>query len=383
VTTLLSAADEGAADNGSTAVASVDELEAAVAEQGAVVKAAKAKAKDTGEEADKQASKAAIDQLLQLKQRLGEAQAAAPPSLAPGEVDYSRDFFGKPAYLTVSGQLNGAVQPCTQCCRYVSLNALRVWDQDSSQVCQGAGEMCACALGDIYTFGPTFRAEQSNTARHLAEFWMVEPEMAFADLSDDISCAEAYLKFCVQYVLDNCKEDIKFFDSRIEKGLIARLKAITERPFVRITYTEAVDLLLASGQKFEFPVEWGRDLQSEHERWLTEKAFQGVPVAVTDYPKGIKAFYMRLNDDGKTVAAMDVLVPKVGELMGGSQREDRMDVLVARLQEVCCTTDPPYKQLTSISNQVLDRSICSIAKYVYLPQGLQELDPTQGSVPLI
>lgn len=198
----------------------------------------------------------------------------------------------------------------------------------------GTGEMYACAMGDMYTFGPTFRAEQSNTARHLAEFWMVEPELAFADLADDVSCAEAYLQFCVQYVLDNCQEDIQFFDSRVEKGLIDRLKAITERPFVRITYTEAVDLLLASGEKFEFPVEWGRDLQSEHERWLSEKAFDGIPVAVTDYPKGIKAFYMRLNDDGKTVAAMDVLVPKVGELIGGSQREDRMDVLVERLKEV-------------------------------------------------
>lgn len=198
----------------------------------------------------------------------------------------------------------------------------------------GAGEMYACAMGDIYTFGPTFRAEQSNTSRHLAEFWMVEPEMAFADLADDIDCAEAYLQFCVQYVLDNCKEDLEFFDTRVEKGLIARLTAITERPFVRITYTEAVQLLLDSGEKFEFPVEWGRDLQSEHERWLSEKAFKGTPVAVTDYPKGIKAFYMRLNDDAKTVAAMDVLVPKVGELIGGSQREDRVDVLVARLQEV-------------------------------------------------
>jgi asparaginyl-tRNA synthetase len=197
-----------------------------------------------------------------------------------------------------------------------------------------AGEMYACAMGDIYTFGPTFRAENSNTARHLAEFWMIEPEMAFANLDDDIACAEAYLQHCVRHVLDNCKEDLRFFDSRVEKGLIDRLEAITAQPFARVTYTKAVDLLLLSGQNFEYPVEWGSDLQSEHERWLTEKAFDGVPVVVTDYPKGIKAFYMRLNDDGKTVAAMDVLVPRVGELIGGSQREDRMDVLIERLTQV-------------------------------------------------
>ena len=203
-----------------------------------------------------------------------------------------------------------------------------------------AGEMYACAMGDIYTFGPTFRAENSNTSRHLAEFWMIEPELAFADLADNVACAEAYLQHCVRHVLENCGEDLAFFDARIEKGLLERLRAVAEGPFARITYTEAVERLQASDAKFEYPVEWGCDLQSEHERWLTEVAFKGVPVAVTDYPKDIKAFYMRLNDDGRTVAAVDVLVPRVGELIGGAQREDRMEVLLDRMEKVCTCLSP-------------------------------------------
>ena len=189
-------------------------------------------------------------------------------------------------------------------------------------------------MGDIYTFGPTFRAENSNTSRHLAEFWMIEPELAFADLNDNIACAEAYLKYLMKHILEHCASDLAFFEQRAEKGLTQRLRTVAETPFARVTYTDAVQQLRDSGQSFEFPVEWGCDLQSEHERYLTEKVYAGVPVIVTDYPKGIKAFYMRMNDDGETVAAMDMLVPKVGEMIGGAQREDRMDVLLQRMSEV-------------------------------------------------
>ena len=204
-------------------------------------------------------------------------------------MDYGNDFFGKPSYLTVSGQLNA--------------------------------EIYACAMRDVYTFGPTFRAENSNTSRHLAEFWMVEPELAFADLQDDMDCAEAYLKHCLTHVLEHCDEDLEFFEKNISKdNLRERLRGVATSDFARITYTEAVDHVLKAKKKFEFPVEWGCDLQSEHERYLTEEVFKNRPVIVRDYPKAVKAFYMRENDDGKTVAAMDVLVPKVGELMGGSQR---------------------------------------------------------------
>lgn len=220
-------------------------------------------------------------------------------AIKSGEIDFAGDFFEKPAYLTVSGQLNA--------------------------------EMFACALSNVYTFGPTFRAENSNTSRHLAEFWMIEPELAFADLDDVIACAEAYLKFCISYVLKNCSEDIEFFNKFIEKGLLDRLIALTEKDFEVISYTRAVQILEESGNKFEYPVAWGVDLQSEHERFLTEKVFDGCPVFVTDYPKGIKAFYMRLNDDGQTVAAMDMLVPGVGEMIGGSQREERLEVLQERI----------------------------------------------------
>ena len=214
------------------------------------------------------------------------------------EVDYSRDFFGKPTYLTVSGQLNV--------------------------------ETYAMAFRNVYTFGPTFRAENSNTTRHAAEFWMIEPEMAFADLKDTMDVEEAMLKYIIRYVLENAPEEMKFFDSFIEKGLLERLEGILKNDFARVSYTEAVELLKQHNDKFENKVEWGCDLQTEHERYLTEKIY-GRPVFVTDYPKDIKAFYMKLNEDGKTVAAVDCLVPGVGEIMGGSQCEDDYDKLLARM----------------------------------------------------
>ncbi|CAH9144271.1 unnamed protein product [Cuscuta epithymum] len=224
------------------------------------------------------------------------------PKTESGSVDWSQDFFGKPAFLTVSGQLNA--------------------------------ETYATALSDVYTFGPTFRAENSNTSRHLAEFWMIEPELAFADLDDDMSCATAYLQYVVQYILENCKEDMEFFNTWIEKGIIKRLSDVAEKNFVQLTYTDAIELLLKAKTKFDFPVNWGCDLQSEHERYITEEVFGGCPVIIRDYPKDIKAFYMRENDDGKTVAAMDLLVPRVGELMGGSQREERIEYLEKRLDDL-------------------------------------------------
>ena len=217
------------------------------------------------------------------------------------EVDYSKDFFGKPTYLTVSGQLNV--------------------------------ETYAMAFRNVYTFGPTFRAENSNTTRHAAEFWMIEPEMAFADLKDTMDVEEAMLKYIIRYVLENAPEEMKFFDSFIEKGLLERLEGILKNDFARVSYTEAVELLKQHNDKFENKVEWGCDLQTEHERYLTEKIY-GRPVFVTDYPKDIKAFYMKLNEDGKTVAAVDCLVPGVGEIMGGSQREDDYDKLLARMEEM-------------------------------------------------
>ncbi|MDJ0496950.1 MAG: asparagine--tRNA ligase [Acidimicrobiia bacterium] len=219
---------------------------------------------------------------------------AAPPRL-DGEVDYSEDFFGKPTYLTVSGQLGA--------------------------------ETYALALDRVYTFGPTFRAENSNTRRHLAEFWMIEPEVAFADLADNADLAEDYVRYLFRYILDRCSDDLEFFNKWVDDGLLARLASITDTDFERITYTEAVEVLEKADAEFEYPVNWGADLQSEHERYLTEVAY-GKPLIVTDYPADIKAFYMRRNDDGKTVAAMDVLVPSVGEIVGGSQREERHDVLL-------------------------------------------------------
>ncbi len=217
-----------------------------------------------------------------------------------GEIDFKRDFFGRPTYLTVSGQLEA--------------------------------EIYACALGKVYTFGPTFRAENSNTSRHLAEFWMVEPEMAFFELTDNMDLAEAFIKRIIRDVLLRCSEDMAFFDERIEKGIRATLEGVATSEFIRLPYTEAVERLQKSGQQFEFPVSWGQDLQAEHERYLTEQVFRK-PVILFDYPRTIKPFYMRVNDDGKTVRAMDVLVPRVGEIIGGSQREERLNVLEGRMKE--------------------------------------------------
>lgn len=223
------------------------------------------------------------------------------PRDAQGKVDFNEDFFGKEAFLTVSGQLNG--------------------------------ETYACALSKIYTFGPTFRAENSNTSRHLAEFWMLEPEIAFASLDDAADLAEAMLKYVFKAVLEERADDMAFFAERVDKEAVSRLEKFVTADFARVDYTDAIDILLASGQSFENPVEWGIDLSSEHERYLAEKHFKA-PVVVKNYPKDIKAFYMRLNDDGKTVAAMDVLAPGIGEIIGGSQREERLDVLDLRLTEM-------------------------------------------------
>ena len=223
------------------------------------------------------------------------------PKTEDGKIDYKEDFFGKETNLTVSGQLNG--------------------------------ESYALAFRNIYTFGPTFRAENSNTARHAAEFWMIEPEIAFADLDDNIELAENMLKYVIKYVMDECPEEMAFFNQFIEKGLLDKLNHIVTSDFGKVTYTEAVELLKNCGKDFEYPVEWGIDLQTEHERYLTEEIFKK-PVFVTDYPKDIKAFYMRLNDDGKTVAATDCLVPGIGEIIGGSQREERLDVLKTRMAEL-------------------------------------------------
>lgn len=226
---------------------------------------------------------------------------ANPPRTEEGTVDYAQDFFGKHASLTVSGQLEG--------------------------------ELGALALSEIYTFGPTFRAENSNTPRHLAEFWMNEPEMAFYDITDNMDLAEEFLKYLVRYALDNCMDDLRFLNDMFDKELLGRLQFVLDNDFKRLTYTEAIDILLAANQKWEFPVKWGVDLQSEHERYLVEKHFKR-PVILTDYPKEIKAFYMKLNDDGKTVRAMDVLFPQIGEIIGGSQREEDYNKLLSRIHEL-------------------------------------------------
>ena len=233
--------------------------------------------------------------------RVTTLDPAEPPRKEDGQIDYSKDFFGKETNLTVSGQLEG--------------------------------ETFAMAFRNIYTFGPTFRAENSNTARHASEFWMIEPEIAFADLADNMKLAEAMIKYIINYVLENAPEEMAFFNSFVDKGLLARLDHIVSSEFGHVTYTEAVDILKKSGKEFQYPVEWGIDLQTEHERYLTEEVFKK-PLFVTDYPKDIKAFYMRLNDDGKTVAACDLLVPGVGEIIGGSQREERLDVLTERMKEL-------------------------------------------------
>ncbi len=229
-----------------------------------------------------------------------------PPRKEDGSVDFSQDFFGKSANLTVSGQLNA--------------------------------ENFAMAFGDVYTFGPTFRAENSNTQRHAAEFWMIEPEIAFADLNDDMNLAEDMIKFIIRYVMDTCPDEMNFFNSFVDKGLKERLKHVASSDFGRVSYTDAIDILIKSGHEFDYPVSWGCDLQTEHERFLTEQYFKK-PVFVTDYPKEIKAFYMRLNDDGKTVAAADCLVPGIGEIIGGSQREERLDLLEERIKELGMEAD--------------------------------------------
>ena len=223
------------------------------------------------------------------------------PRNEEGKIDYTQDFFGRHTSLTVSGQLEG--------------------------------ELGAMALGNIYTFGPTFRAENSNTPRHLAEFWMIEPEMAFYEIEDNMDLAEEFIKYLVQYALDNCADDLQFLNNMFDKELIDRLKSVIGTEFVRLTYTEGIKILEASGEKFEYPVHWGVDLQSEHERYLVEKHFKK-PVILTDYPKDIKAFYMKQNDDGKTVRAMDVLFPKIGEIIGGSERESSYEKLTNRIEEL-------------------------------------------------
>ena len=223
------------------------------------------------------------------------------PRTDDGAVDYSKDFFGKPTALTVSGQLEG--------------------------------ELGATALGAIYTFGPTFRAENSNTPRHLSEFWMIEPEIAFYDIDDNMALAEEFVKYCIRYALDTCRDDIEFLAEHYDKDLIKRLEGVLADDFVRLTYTEGVEILEKSGRKFEFPVHWGTDLQSEHERYLVEEHFKR-PVILTDYPKEIKAFYMKQNPDGRTVRAMDVLFPNIGEIIGGSEREADYDKLLARIEEL-------------------------------------------------
>ncbi|MCI9648029.1 asparagine--tRNA ligase [Oscillibacter sp.] len=224
-----------------------------------------------------------------------------PPLTEDGQVDFSQDFFGKPANLTVSGQLNA--------------------------------ENFAMAFGDVYTFGPTFRAENSNTQRHAAEFWMIEPEMAFCDLKGDMDVAEDMIKFVIRYVMERCPDELAFFNSFVDKGLLERLEHVVSSDFGRVSYTEAVEILEKNNSSFDYKVSWGCDLQTEHERYLTEQVYKR-PVFVTDYPKEIKAFYMRLNDDGKTVAAADCLVPGIGEIIGGSQREERLDILEGRIREL-------------------------------------------------
>ena len=239
--------------------------------------------------------------------RVSTLDLANPPRTPEGGVDWSEDFFGREAYLTVSGQLNV--------------------------------ENYCLALSKVYTFGPTFRAENSNTSRHLSEFWMIEPELAFADLNDDADLAESYLRYIFKAVLDERADDMAFFNKHVQKGVVDRLEKFVEKSFERMDYGEAIKALEAADAKFEFPVSWGMDMQSEHERWLTE-THVGRPVVVMNYPKDIKAFYMRLNDDGKTVAAMDVLAPGIGEIVGGSQREERLDVLDARIAEMGLPLEP-------------------------------------------
>ncbi|CAI8619707.1 unnamed protein product [Vicia faba] len=311
VTTLFSEAERLEKDliqNPPPTEADIEAAKLVVQEKGEVVSQLKSA------KANKKEISASVDELKKAKENVSklEERSKLQPGIPrkDGKVDYTKDFFARQAFLTVSGQL---------------------------QV-----ESYVCALSSVYTFGPTFRAENSHTSRHLAEFWMVEPEIAFADLEDDMNCAEAYVKFLCQWLLDNCLEDMQFMADKIDKGCIDRLKLVASSPFVRLSYTEAVEILeesVKNGKKFENEVKWGIDLASEHERYLTEVKYQK-PVIVYNYPKDIKAFYMRLNDDSKTVAAMDVLVPKVGELIGGSQREERYDVIQQRIKEMDLPVEP-------------------------------------------
>eukprot|EP00878_Enallax_costatus_P019561 GHUV01020638.1.p1 GENE.GHUV01020638.1~~GHUV01020638.1.p1 ORF type:complete len:494 (+),score=175.85 GHUV01020638.1:420-1901(+) len=323
VTTLLGKVEEG--NQLAAAALPADELQQLrdqVTAQGVAVKDAKAAAAaDKANTELAAAAKAAVDTLLSLKRQLAEAEEAALwvggiKRTPTGEIDHSQDFFSRPAYLTVSGQLQG--------------------------------EYFASGLSNIYTFGPTFRAENSHTSRHLAEFWMIEPEIAFCDLVDDMRCAEDYVRFCCQFVLDRCMPDLQFIVKMIDKEAINRLQHVASSSFTRCSYTEGIELLqeaVAKGHDFEDKnIHWGMDLGTEHERYLAEVVFKQ-PVIVYNYPKHIKAFYMRLNEDGKTVAAMDVLVPKVGELIGGSQREERLDVLEARMKEMNVAVDDAYLDL--------------------------------------
>lgn len=241
--------------------------------------------------------------------RVTTLDAAQPPKTETGEVNYAEDFFGRPTNLTVSGQLEA--------------------------------ELAAMALGQVYTFGPTFRAENSNTSRHLAEFWMIEPEVAFNEIQENMDLAEDMLQYLVQYALDNCMDDLEFLNNQYDKELLDRLRFVVANKFERLSYTAAVEILKSSGAKFEFPVDWGTDLQSEHERYLVEKHFKK-PVILTDYPKEIKAFYMKQNEDGKTVRAMDVLFPGIGEIIGGSQREENYDKLLKRMEEMHIPAEELY-----------------------------------------
>lgn len=241
--------------------------------------------------------------------RVTTLDAAKPPKTETGEVNYAEDFFGRPTNLTVSGQLEA--------------------------------ELAAMALGQVYTFGPTFRAENSNTSRHLAEFWMIEPEVAFNEIQENMDLAEDMLQYLVQYALDNCMDDLEFLNNQYDKELLDRLRFVVANKFERLSYTAAVEILKSSGAKFEFPVDWGTDLQSEHERYLVEKHFKK-PVILTDYPKEIKAFYMKQNEDGKTVRAMDVLFPGIGEIIGGSQREENYDKLLKRMEEMHIPAEELY-----------------------------------------
>ncbi|KAK4280977.1 hypothetical protein QN277_012527 [Acacia crassicarpa] len=311
VTTLFSEAEKlekELLENPPPSEADIEAARALVKEKGDVVSQLKSS------KASKQEISASVDELKKAKESLSklEERSKLRPGIPQkdGKTDYTRDFFARQAFLTVSGQL---------------------------QV-----ESFACSLSSVYTFGPTFRAEHSHTTRHLAEFWMVEPEFAFADLEDNMNCAEAYVKFMCQWLLDNCIDDMEFMADKFDKGCIDRLKMVASTPFVRLSYTEAVEILedaVKNGKKFDNEVKWGIDLASEHERYLTEVKVQK-PVIVYNYPKEIKAFYMRLNDDSKTVAAMDVLVPKVGELVGGSQREERYDVIQKRIKEMGLPLEP-------------------------------------------